>query len=74
MPHSGKKLTIICKRNERKDADFGAEVKNISHLSQDDRPEEDTEVGSALRHEFRLELGEENHHCLCVHTGSLSTT
>lgn len=46
MPHSGK-VTIISKSNERQDAGFGAEVTSTS--SQDDRPEEDTEVGSDFR-------------------------
>ena len=46
MPHPGK-MTIICKRNERQDAGFGAQVTNVS--SQDDRSEEDTEAGRAFR-------------------------
>ena len=46
MPHPGK-MTIICKRNERQDAGFGAQVTNVS--SQDDRTEEDTEAGRAFR-------------------------
>lgn len=32
-PHPGKELTIVCKRNERQDAGFGAEVKNTSSLA-----------------------------------------
>lgn len=64
---------MTCKRSERKDAGFGAEVKCIISLLQDDRPEEDTEADGTFRGYLKLELGEENHHCLRVHTRPVST-